>query len=239
MATRHVSDTARANWSSLLSGLVGVGAAMLIAQVNGGFADLEVLPFAIDVYLVTWPSFAALYLSWTHLAYSRHGPRALGARARRENEVQRRWWSSLIGYGGASSWTLTAALVAIFVTVVIAQNATYRSDLLYVGLGLLCVASSWALMAYSFALQYLRLEASGVENGTRHIEIGLEGDTGFSDYLTLAILLSTMAATVSATIRTRDAWLVVRTNVLFAFTFNSVIVAMVVSLLIGGFATGQ
>ncbi|MBX3093958.1 MAG: DUF1345 domain-containing protein [Cryobacterium sp.] len=238
MATRHLSDMARANWSSLMSGLIGVGAALLVAQADGGFAGLPTLSFAIDVYVVAWPAFVAIYLSWTHVAYSRHGPRALGSRARRENEIQRRWWSSLIGYGGASSWTLTAALVAIFVTVVIAQNVGYRSDLLYIGLGLLCVAGSWALMAYSFALQYLRLDAGGAENGTRHIDMGLDGDARFGDYLTLAILLSTMAATVSATIRTREAWFVVRTNVLFAFTFNSVIVAMVVSLLLGGFATG-
>lgn len=235
----HVSDTARANWSSLLSGVIGVGAAVLMGPARSGFANLDMIPFTIDVYVVMWPSFGAIYLVWTHLAYSRHGPRALGMRARRENEVHRRWWTALIGYGGASSWTLTAALTAIFVTVVIAQNPDYRSDLLYVALGLLCVASSWALMAYSFALQYLRLDASGSKNGAQHhIEMGIEGDTQFGDYLTLAILLSTMAATVSARIRTREAWLVVRTNVLFAFTFNSVIVAMVVSLLLGGFATG-
>ena len=43
-----------------------------------------------------------------------------------------------------------------------------------------------------------------------------------------------MAATVSATIRSRKAWTLVRVNVLFAFAFNSVIVAMMVSLLFGG-----
>ena len=116
---------------------------------------------------------------------------------------------------------------------VIAQNPAYRSDLVYVALGLLCVASSWGLVVYSFALQYLRLETRARDTGIRHIEMGLEDDARFGDYLTLTILLATMAATVSAQIRTREAWVLVRTNVLFAFTFNSVIVAMVVSLLLG------
>jgi uncharacterized membrane protein len=232
MATRYVSDTARANWSTLLSGIVGVGAAFGVAAARGSLASLDLEPLAITVYLFMWPAFAVIYLVWTHLAYANHGPRALGSRARRERETQQRWWSALIGYGGASSWTLAAAVVAVVVSLIIAQTPDYRSDPLYVGLGLLCVASSWALMVYAFALQYLRL--GGSDDGTEHIGFELEGDARFGDYLTLAILLSTMAATVSATVRTREAWRVVRANVLFAFTFNSVIVAMVVSLLLGG-----
>jgi uncharacterized membrane protein len=212
--------------------LIGSGLALWVAAARGDLANIHALPFLVDVYLFMWPSFGVIYLVWTHVAYSTQGPVSLGSRARRESKYQQRWWSSIIGYGGASSWTLTAAIVAIFVTVVIAQNAAYRSDLLYVALGLLCVACSWALMVYSFALQYLRLEANS--GNTQHIALDLDEDARFSDYLTLAILLSTMAATVSATIKSRKAWFLVRTNVLFAFTFNSVIVAMVVSLLLGG-----
>lgn len=62
----------------------------------------------------------------------------------------------------------------------------------------------------------------------------LPGAPRFADYLTLAVLLSTMAATVSARVRSRKAWTLVRINVVFAFAFNSVIVAMMVSLLFGG-----
>lgn len=230
--TRFASDTARANWSSLIGAAIGVGSALVLVSVRGGSADVETVPFLIDVYLVMWPSFTAVYLVWTHVAHARSSPRILRARALNESTSRARWWSKLLGFGGASSWTLTAALVAVFVTIVIAQEASYRANPLYVILGLLCVASSWALMVYAFALQYLRLVAG--DDGRGHIELSVPGTPRFSDYLTLAILLSTMAAAVSATIRSRQAWLIVRTNVLFAFTFNSVIVAMVVALLIGG-----
>lgn len=228
-----MSDSARANWSSLAAVLVGIGAAVLLAVTRGNLGSLDALPFVTDVYLVMWPVFTAIYLTWTHLGYSR---RPLGALTPVARPAKRHWWQLLFSYGGASSWTLTAALVAIFLTVVIAQNSSYRSNALYIVLGLLSVASSWALMVYSFALRYLRLDAEGASTGQPNIELELEldGEARFSDYLTFAILLSTMAATVSAHIRTRRAWLAVRTNVLFAFTFNSVIVAMVVSLLIGG-----
>jgi uncharacterized membrane protein len=62
----------------------------------------------------------------------------------------------------------------------------------------------------------------------------LEGEPPFADYLTLAVLMSATAATVSAQIRSREAWSLVRVHVLLAFTFNSVVVAMMVSLLFGG-----
>jgi len=231
-ATRYVSDTARANASSALSAVLGFALALVVAAGRGDLGRLDPLSFAIDVYLFLWPSFGAVYLVWTHLAYSRQDVETLRLRARRELDVQRRWWWPLVGFGGASSWTLSAALAAVFVTVVIAQTPAYRGSLLYVALGLLCVACSWALMVYAFALQYLRLQAGA--DGVEHIEMEMAGPARFGDYLTLSILLSTMAATVSATIRTRQAWMLVRTNVLFAFTFNSVIVAMVVSLLLGG-----
>lgn len=233
MARLYTSDTARANWSSLLSAIAGIGGTLGIAAASGNLADAEPFVLAINGYLVTWPAFTAIYLVWTHVAYSSRGPRALGTRARREDAVHRRWWSALIGYGGAASWTLMAAVAAVFVTVLISQDPQFRGELLYVALGLLSVASSWALMVYAFALQYLRLEAGRQESADHHIEMKVEGDAQFEDYLTLAILLSTMAATVSANIRTREAWSLVRTNVIFAFTFNSVIVAMVVSFLLG------
>ena len=230
---RYVSDTARANWSSLISGAVGVGA-IAIAILAGALSVSTregLLEAVVLLYLGTWPLFVVLYLAWTHFTYARRGPRVLGSTSRRERVLQRRWWNVLLGVGGASSWTLTGAAVSVFLTLLIAQNPEYRGSLVYVGLGLLCVASSWALMVYAFALEFLRLNSA---DEREHIDIETGGDMQFEDYLTLTVLLSTMAATVSSRIRTREAWMLVRTNVLFAFVFNSIIVAMVVSMLLGG-----
>lgn len=231
MATRYVSDTARANWSSLVSGLVGIGAVTVLVLTGDMSGATDIPRMLITFYLITWPVFVGVYLLWTHLGYSRQGPRSLSATAYREARNLRRWWSRAFGSGGASSLSLTGASVAVLLTIVVAQNESFRSDWLFVALGLLTVASSWALMVYSFALEYLRLAAT---DGRETIQLGVEGDPQFTDYLTLAVLLSTMAATVSATITSRAAWTLVRTNVLFAFAFNSVIVAMMVSLLFGG-----
>lgn len=195
--------------------------------------DGDVPTVLILFYLVAWPTFVAAYLIWTHVMYATRGPRTLDAAARREAEKLRRWWIRVFGYGGGSSWALTGALVAVLLTIVIAQNPAFRSDWLYIVLGLLSVASSWALMVYSFALEYVRLAVADDEDEP-HIELTVRGDPRFADYLTFAVLLSAMAATVSASVRSRRAWTLVRINVLFAFAFNSVIVAMMVSLLFGG-----
>ncbi|WP_426186946.1 DUF1345 domain-containing protein [Microbacterium sp. TWP3-1-2b2] len=230
---RYVSDTARANWSSLVSTSLGAGL-VAIASLSGEISIAEPdghFEAGVLFYLTSWPLFAAVYLIWTHAAYTRRGPRALGTTSRRERALKRRWWSLLFGYGGASSWTLTGASITILISLLIAQNPDYRQSLVHVALGLLCVASSWALMVYAFALEFLRVNTA---DDRAHIHLETGDDMLFGDYLTLTVLLSTMAATVSASIRSREAWLLVRTNVLFAFVFNSVIVAMVVSLLLGG-----
>ncbi|RMI02076.1 DUF1345 domain-containing protein [Cellulomonas triticagri] len=233
MAGRYVSDTARANWSSLAAGVLGVGGALALTDWGQGLEPEDLTSFTVPYFLVTWPVFVLIYLAWTHVAYARRGPRALESSTRRERTLSRRWWNWLLGYGGAANWTLLAALAAVLVTVAVAQDPGYREDWRYIVLGLICVASSWAAMVYAFALQYLRLDA-GVAEEQRAVRMEAEGDPRFDDYLTLAVLLSTMAATVSARVRTREGWGLVRLNVLFAFAFNSVIVAMMVSLLFGG-----
>lgn len=233
MATRYRGDLARANWSSLICCVVGLTAVVVFALVSDDPATMDTVTTLMVFYLAAWPTFVAIYVLWTHLAYTRKGPRQLQSTARRERLALRRWWVKILGFGGASDWALIGALVAVALTVVVAQSPVFRDDWIFIMLGLLTVASSWTLMVYSFALEYLRL-ATDLDGQGPHLELGIEGDPRFGDYLTLAILLSTMAATVSATIRSRRAWTLVRINVLFAFTFNTVIVAMTVSLLFGG-----
>jgi hypothetical protein len=65
-----------------------------------------------------------------------------------------------LGYGGATNWTLTGALFSVLATIAVAQTPAFREDWLFVALGLLTVAGSWALMVYLFALEYLRLAIS-------------------------------------------------------------------------------
>lgn len=228
-----MSDLSRANWSSVISCAVGAAAAALFFLVRDHPAARDPLTVLVAFYVVAWPVFVAVYLIWTHRTYARFTPEALRESALKESQALSRGGARTRGSGGASNWALIGAIVAVAITIVVAQNPAFRGEWLFVLLGLSTVAGSWALMVYSFALEYLRVvSASGTDEPCISLEI--REPPRFSDYLTLAILLSTMAATVSATIRSRRAWTLVRINVLFAFTFNTVIVAMMVSLLFGG-----
>lgn len=171
------------------------------------------------------------------LRWCRRPPRGLRALARREKAAQRARWARWMGGSGASIVTLSAATAAVFLTLFIAQSPTYRGETLYLVGGLLAVGGSWALMVHAFAREYLYLNIEPQADGTQHIEHTVDGPARFGDYLTLTVMLSVMGATASAEIRSRRAWLLVRANVLFAFVFNSVIVAMMVSLLFGGIST--
>ena len=88
-------------------------------------------------------------------------------------------------------------------------------------------------MVFSFAQSYLRLGAG--ERQGAHFRFLFPDMPRFGDYVDLALMLSSSAATVSAEATSRVAWRVVRANVVIAFVFNSVIIAMMVSLLFGGF----
>lgn len=194
--------------------------------LRGGLNQDERWQTVILVVLVSWPIFVVIYLAWTYSFYSKRSPQP--------SDGKQRFWTRLFSATGATDWPLYAAVVAIVMTMTIAQDAEYRSDPFYISLGMLAVVCSWALMVTSFALSYYRLNADPSAQSKHHITFAFDDQASLSDYLTLSVLLSTMAAAVSAKIHSRAAWRLVRANVLFAFTCNTVIVAMVVSLLFGG-----
>ncbi|WP_181134151.1 MULTISPECIES: DUF1345 domain-containing protein [unclassified Rathayibacter] len=171
-------------------------------------------------------------------SFSRLDEQALRSTAEEEARGERRLLSRMAGATGVTGTTLPAALPAavpaIVVTVAIAQRTESRSEPLSLAAALLAVASSWVLMVLSVAQACLRLESRSPRRS--QVRFAFEEAPHFSDDATLALLLSTTAATVSAEIRSREGWRLVRANVVIASAFDSVVIAMTVSLLFGGLA---
>ncbi|PPF23804.1 MULTISPECIES: DUF1345 domain-containing protein [unclassified Rathayibacter] len=171
-------------------------------------------------------------------SFSRLDEQALRSTAEEEARGERRLLSRMAGATGVTGTTLPAALPAavpaIVVTVAIAQRTESRSEPLSLAAALLAVASSWVLMVLSVAQACLRLELRSPRRS--QVRFAFEEAPHFSDDATLALLLSTTAATVSAEIRSREGWRLVRANVVIASAFDSVVIAMTVSLLFGGLA---
>ncbi len=187
-------------------------------------AELPVL------YLVFWVAFSGIYCFYTHSAFSRLDSGALHEVCGRQYHAPARWWHSLIGSTSAESWTISAATVASVLTILIATTGQLRGSVLMIILGFCAVGGSWAIMVYSFALRYARIRASG-----QRMDVPVEDPPVFADFLTHAILVSAMNGGF-AHLHTREAWTAQRSHTLLAFAFNTVIVAMSVTLLFGGFA---
>lgn len=222
------TDFARATLSSSVAMVLTVAA--LIPLLD----DPEDVGAAlVATFVVFYPLYALIYVAWSGTVYSRLGPEDLRRVAREEHQASRRWYQQISGANGTASATITAAVIAVAGTIGIALTPEFRGDVLYLVLGLCTVAGAWAVMVFSFAQSYLRLDAVG---DTRQLTFPFPEAPRFGDYVTFTLLMSTMAATVAGRATTRAAWRLVRANVLVAFCFNSVLIAMMVSLLFGGIA---
>ncbi|WP_157008119.1 DUF1345 domain-containing protein [Agromyces laixinhei] len=238
-AKRPRSDIFRVWVSSAVASVAAL--AVLAILVYVGHIDLRELDqWIVPVYAISWPVYTALYVGWGYRVYSRLDHASLRRVTVAENRHEHRSLPRFLGLTGTTNTTISAAVVAVAVTVAIAQQPAFRGEPLYIVLALLTVASSWILMVFSFAQSYLRLGAgagAGDSDGDgdgAHFRFHLPDRAHFSDYITFAVLISTMAATTSADPASRTAWRIVRGNVVIAFVFNSVIIAMMVSFLFGG-----
>jgi len=223
--TRPRTAFFRSCMSGLLAALVTVVVLVLVRVAD---ADTDATRLLVISYVVAWPLYTALYVGWSTHAYSRLDAATLQRVAVADDRGEQRLLPRVLGVTGATNTTVSAAVVAVIVTIAIAQTPEFRSEVIYLVLALVTVASSWVLMVFSFAQSYLRLGA-----GDEHIRFRFADPAQFGDYVTLAVMVSTMAATDAAEVASRKAWRVVRTNVVIAFVFNSVIIAMMVSLLFG------
>lgn len=228
------SDLFRVNVSGLLALVsAAVGMALALAVNDGPVSEWNLSP-SILIYLVFWLSFTGIYLWWTHRAYSHADPAAVRDLARRDLRARGTWVGRVLGVGGPTDWTTMAAVMAVVITVAIALSPGARDNPVIILLGLATVAASWGVMVYSFALDYLQSDLLREVGTPAGIRFDFAEEPQFSDYLTFSLMVSTMAVTAPGTVTTRAMWRRLRSHVLLAFIFNTVIVAMMVSLLFGG-----
>ncbi|QAB17957.1 DUF1345 domain-containing protein [Leucobacter muris] len=174
----------------------------------------------------TFSVFFLLYLLWTHRLFSRTAP----ADALRIAATQHRRGASrlsrVIGLKTAEDWSMTAALVALLVSLVAAAVGVRQGGMWLPLLVLLTVGTAWATVVYAFALRYFRLHAAGE---TIHFDI--VESPGFGDFVSMAVMVSSVGAMSAGTPRTRAGLGTVRTHTFISFAFNALVVAMAVSLI--------
>ena len=176
--------------------------------------------------LIGWNAFAICYLAL--------GVRAFGGCDRAE--LVRRVLGSplpssrikryLLAGGSGPTWAVLITIYATSTIVTAAQQRHISTGLVF-GLIVFTVATSWVIIAFSFALHYAR----------RDIEIGglvFPGDEQavFSDYLYLAISCTATFGTTDTNIMTTAMRRTVSVHTVIAFFLNTVIVAVLLSLLV-------
>lgn len=128
--------------------------------------------------------------------------------------------------GGASSWSVQAALIALVAVIVVSFVPVLRQDVLVVALGLSVVVSSWVLVVLSYAIHYAREDVA-------HPGLEFPGtDPVWWDYVYLSTQVSTTFSASDVTVTTTAMRRHVTAQCLIAFVFNTVIVALVVSALL-------
>lgn len=224
---RFVSDITR--------GYLGLGIALVLAMGGAvAFGYLGVRgALAIDsLYLLT------LFLSWALITIvasiltlavflpldAEQLREALRATTPTTRRARMLWLAS---GGGATGWAVTGSAIAIVTLVTMVVNRAYVGDPLVTALGIAVVIGSGVVIFTSYAVRYAREDA--VAGG---FDFPGEDAPRFSDYLYLAIQVATTFGGSDVDITSRAARRIVSVNSLVSFAFNSVIVALLVSVLI-------
>lgn len=141
-----------------------------------------------------------------------------------------RW---LVSGGGASSWSVQAAALALTAVIVVTFIEVLRHNVVVVVLGLLVVVASWVLVIIAFALHYAR------ENATvPGLEFPGTAEPVWWDYFYLSSQVSTTFSASDVTVLNTAMRRHVTAHSVIAFVFNTVIVALMVSALLTYASTG-
>lgn len=129
---------------------------------------------------------------------------------------------------GPTSWPVTVSVLALIVVVALVLRPALREMPLALGMALVMVAASWLNAVVVYALHYARMDATGdafAFPGERPRE--------FSDYLYIALGVQSTFGVTDVEVMTRELRRFVSGQSLLAFAFNTVIVAMILSLFLG------
>jgi uncharacterized membrane protein len=186
--------------------------ALIPATIFIGWASLGLLT-GILTLAVFWRADGATLRRWLEQTT----PRDRGAKV----------WSVLNG-GGSASWAITGSVIAVAAVVGMAFLPELRAEPVVVASGIAVVVGSLFMTMSSYALRYARETAT--VGGFR-----FAGPTEprFEDFFYLAVQVATTFGPSDVVVETTHARRLVTLNSIISFGFNTVIVALLVSVLVG------
>jgi uncharacterized membrane protein len=192
-------------------------------------ADVDASTATVATVFIAWSSISVLTAALTLAAFRRASSEEL-RRWLRETEPPKRTvvlWNIVNG-GGATGWAVSGSLLAVTAVLILSFVPDFRESRTVVYTGIAVVVSSLALTISSYAVRYAR-EWAGDRGGI--VFPGGQEPT-FMDFNYLAIQVSTTFSSSDVTIQRTHARRVVSVHSLIAFAFNTIIVALLVSVLV-------
>ncbi len=200
------------------------GLALRVASFPGGGSPAA----HVILCLFGWDLFAVIYVVITFRTF--HGVDAEEFRRRMAARGRRSAWGiwRLSSHADGPAFAVEATVVAFAVVLVLPHVHSIRiNDLLLVPVTLSILLSSWALSIVSYAVHYAQydLEQPG-------LQFPGERTNAFDDYWYFSLGVATTFGATDASIVTPRMRRVVNLHTVLTFIYNSVIVALLASLLL-------
>lgn len=228
-APRFASDIAR-SWLAIaiwLPVLVLVG--WLLATLPLGLPEsTDARALFSGAFTISWSVFCAFMASVTIATFARaSGPELrswLDATAPPTGWLRRFWWS--FNGGGSIWWALTGSAVALWVLLDLALSGQATHPI-FIAAAIAAVPTSIAVIIVSFAVSHARLDAA------QGLEFPGTPTPRFTDYLYLSVMVTTSFGASDIAVRSSRLRRAIAFHSLLAFTYNAVIIALLVSALLG------
>lgn len=225
---------------SSLSIVAGAGVGALGVLLLNWRTDLAEERLTWLVTLSIWSLMALVHGLATWYAFAGRAGADLAAAAARVNpgHTLRGWrgWRSwpvlrwFFRVEDAPAWSVTLAACAFTGVGVLVLDKELSSSWILIGFGVLLVAVSWVNVVIMYAVQYARMDTESPERALAFP--GDDAERSYEDYLYVSIGAQATFGVTDVSALTTRIRRTLSSQSLVAFVFNTVILAIVVSLLV-------
>jgi uncharacterized membrane protein len=153
---------------------------------------------------------------------------AFAARMQARGELRRPGMQRLMPWGDGPSFAISSSLVAFAVVLLVPHVEAIRvDDWLLVPVTLTILLACWGMSVVSYALHYAQYDLAAPA-----LEFPGDRTRAFEDYVYFSIGVATTLGATDVSVTTPQMRRIVNFNVVVAFLFNSVVVALLASILI-------
>lgn len=182
-----------------------------------------------------WVLYAVIYVAATVWWFQRLNSALLHRKLRTTSSgprTDRSWFSNMMSADGTMSLSLQMCLLALIYTVVVMTLPELRAEFGMRILAVMVSVSNWVTVVVTQALAYARLSALDYRTETASITFPGTPHPVWSDYMTLAVGVSTMLGPADAQLSGSRARRALQSHALVSFAFNSMVIASLATLML-------